>query len=98
MDAARIAHHEKPEVRQVTIGARRVPYWEVGAVSAPYGDGYFPSAAALAWAFHPPSTGTVGSGHGGGFDGGFDGGAGGLDTSGFGGFDGGGADGGGGSN
>lgn len=90
-DAARIAQNEKPEVRTVTIGTRRVPYWEAGSVFAPYGDGYFPSAALLAWAFHPPATGQ-GPGYHGGFDGGFDGGHGGFD----GGFDGGGGDGGGG--
>lgn len=78
-DAARIAEHELPEVRTVTIGSRRVPYWQAGAAFLPYAAGYFPSAGLLMWAFQAPaeagSGGDVASGTwGGGFDGsGFDG-------------------------
>jgi uncharacterized membrane protein YgcG len=90
-DAARVAAHEAPEVRTVTVRSRHVPYWEAGAAYLPYGEGYFASAAVMAWAFQPPSAGGSWSGPdggGGGFggEGGFDGG----------GFDGGGFDGGGG--
>ena len=102
-DAARVAAFEEPEVRKVTIGSRRIAYWQAGAAFQPYAEGYFPSAALIAWAFVPRPDGGLGglgglggySGYdGGGFGGGFDGG-GGFDSGG-GGFDGGG--GGGGSN
>lgn len=86
-DAARVAAHEEPEVRTVTIRSRTLPYWEAGAAYQPYGDGYFAHAAVMAWAFQAAADTGSWSGHGGGFDGGgFDGG----------GFDGGGFDGGGG--
>jgi hypothetical protein len=89
-DAARIAHHEAPEVRSVRIGSRQVPYWQAGKAFQPYGDGYFAGAAVMTWAFMSPID-QVGSGagldggwgfgmDGGGFDGGgFDGGGGGGD-------------------
>jgi hypothetical protein len=92
-DAARVAAHEDPEVRTVTIRSRQVPYWEAGAAYLPYGEGYFPRAAVMTWAFQPPADWGSWSGpDGGGFDGG------GFDGGGFdgGGFDGGGFDGGGG--
>ena len=87
-DAARVANHERVEVRTVTIGARKVPYWEAGSAYLPYGLGYFQGAAVMAWAFQTPAAAEVssgwhgGGGHGGGgfeggFDGGFDGGVGG---------------------
>jgi hypothetical protein len=40
-DAARVAAHEKPDVRYVEFGRRRVPYWEAGDALAPHGKGYF---------------------------------------------------------
>ncbi|MGI8986619.1 MAG: hypothetical protein ACR2GM_07490 [Nocardioidaceae bacterium] len=87
-DAARVAHHEAPDVRQVKIGSRVVPYWEAGSAYLPYGEGYFASAALMAWAFQPQAASWGGHefggdlGHGdlghGGFDsgGGMDGGGG----------------------
>lgn len=87
-DAARVAHHEAPEVRKVKIGSRLVPYWSAGAAYYPYSQGYFASAALLTWTFQPP----IATSGGAEFGGGFDGGSGGLDG---GGFDGGGLDGGG---
>jgi uncharacterized membrane protein YgcG len=89
-DAARVAAHEDPEVRTVTVRSRRVPYWEAGAAYLPYGEGYFASASVMAWAFqahvaNASSPGYDGAGWGGPDGGGFDGG----------GFDGGGGDGGG---
>ena len=75
------------------MGARTVPYWQAGAAFLPYGEGYFPSAGLLTWAFQAPGgqgggvTGGmwgggldgsgIGGGAGGGLDGGFDGGGGG---------------------
>ncbi|WP_459968369.1 hypothetical protein [Nocardioides pyridinolyticus] len=92
-DAARVAAHEDPEVRTVTIRSRRVPYWEAGGAYQPYGEGYFASAAVMTWAFQPPAVPDSWSGPDGGHGGGFD--VGGFDVGGFdvGGFDGGGGDG-----
>ena len=52
-DAARVAAHEKPHLRTVQLGDRRVPYWEAGAAFAPYGLGYFAASAGLAEVFDP---------------------------------------------
>lgn len=92
-DAARVAEHEEPEVRTVKIGSRTVPYWLAGSAYLPYSQGYFASAAGLAWVLAPPAF-EAGHAFGGahGAPGGYDGG-GGLDG---GGLDGGGFDGGGG--
>jgi hypothetical protein len=97
-DAARVANHELPEVRKVTLGSRTVPYWEAGAAYLPYAEGYFAGGAVMMWAFQPPAA-WGGGGHGGhggggndsgGYDGGFDGGGfdggGGYDGGGGGGF------------
>lgn len=88
-DAARVEAGQEPDVRMVTIGSRRVPYWEGGRAYMPYGEGYFLSGALaggemLAWAFVPPTPdpgyagghgGSSGhAGHDGSFSGGFDGG------------------------
>jgi hypothetical protein len=35
-DAARVAAHERPDVRRVWLGSRRIPYWEAGSAFAPY--------------------------------------------------------------
>ncbi len=55
MCASRVAQREKPEVRTVEIGTRKVPYWEAGAAYLPYSQGYFPAegsaAALLTWGF-----------------------------------------------
>lgn len=55
MCATRIKQREKPEIRTVQIGTRKVAYWEAGAAYLPYSQGYFPAeasaAAALTWAF-----------------------------------------------
>jgi hypothetical protein len=39
-DAARVAAKQRPEVRTVDLGARRVPYWEAGDAYQPYSSGY----------------------------------------------------------
>jgi hypothetical protein len=85
-DAARVAAHEDPEVRTVTIGSRSVPYWEAGAAYLPYGAGYFAGGAVMFWAFQPAIADPPSFGHDHGGAGGYDGG----------GYDGGGFDGGGG--
>jgi uncharacterized membrane protein YgcG len=83
-DADRVARHEAPDVRTVTVGARTMPYWAAGSAFLPYTQGYFAGTATLSWALRPGEvegapdkagyfgTGIVGSsGHfdGGGFDG-----------------------------
>ncbi len=92
--ATQLAAREKPEVRTVSIGGRRVPYWEAGASTAPYSRGYFPegsaAAASMAWMYFQPDSALAG---GGAF---FTGGIMPSDYGGVGGFDGGGYDGGGG--
>lgn len=99
--ATQLAAREKPEVLEVSIGPRRVPYWEAGASLGPYGRGYFPAdatavGATVAWIHTVPDAGS--GSHGAWFHGdsgghGFDGG--GFGGGGFGGGDGGGGDGGG---
>jgi hypothetical protein len=55
MCATRVKHKEKPEVRTVTVGSRRVAYWEAGAAYLPYSHGYFPgdatAVALMTWQF-----------------------------------------------
>ncbi len=94
MCATRVKEKEKPEIRMVTVGSRRLAYWEAGAAYMPYSQGYFPAeataAAAFTWAYgaayggaFSPGVGDVAHGNVGdfGFDGDFGGG-----------FDGGGGD------
>ena len=86
-DAARVKNHESPEIREVRIGSRTVPYWEAGAAFRPYVEGYFAHAATLGWAFQAPVA-SVGGGYGGGHHGGgHDGGGGGGHDGGGGGGD-----------
>ena len=98
--ATQVAAREKPEVRTVQIGDRRVPYWEAGSLFHPYSRGYFPGgedmSTAMAWMYLQPEWG---AGAAGGFSGGSMGdfGGGSMGDFGGGGFDGGGGgDGGGG--
>jgi hypothetical protein len=53
-DAARLRAGEKPEVREVEIGGRRVPYYEAGAAFAPYAEGYFVGMVATQSLFVAP--------------------------------------------
>jgi hypothetical protein len=90
-DAARVTAGDRPDVRYVSMGARRVPYWEAGSAYAPYAKGYFVgnwvgstyAAVAMfnATTFDPGSGGWLGGGAPAGLDGGaggaFDGGGGG---------------------
>ena len=71
MCASRVAQREKPEIRTVEIGNRKVPYWEAGAAYLPYSQGYFPgqgsAVAMVTWAFDTHFTEIVGhSDHSGG--------------------------------
>jgi hypothetical protein len=66
-DAARVEAGQEPHALMVTVGERRVPYWDAGRAYQPYGAGYFVSGAfaqgeVLAWAFVPP-VGDDGAGH-----------------------------------
>ena len=88
-DAARVAEHQPPDVRTVELRGRLVPYWQAGAATAPYTEGYFTGAAGMAWAWAvvtPPSVGgdpSFGGGGGGGdWMGGIGGDAGGGDVGG----------------
>jgi hypothetical protein len=46
-DVARHRAKEKPQVREVEVSGRRVPYYEAGDAFAPYGEGYFVGDAAI---------------------------------------------------
>jgi hypothetical protein len=73
MDLARLKAGEKPEIRMVEIGGRRLPYFDAGAAFFPYGEGYFMGHIATTTMFVVPTSwaGEGGSGLGwGGFDGG----------------------------
>ncbi len=69
-DAARVVARQKPDVRTVDIGTRRVPYWEAGAAYATYCEGYFTAGIAFTvqreHAFRSALMGGWGAGHFGG--------------------------------
>ncbi len=48
LDAARVANHERPEVREVYDGSGKVPYWEAGSAYEPYRSGYVTAELARA--------------------------------------------------
>lgn len=62
LDAERVRAGADPDVRQVMVGARRVPYWQGGPMYQPYARGYFGGFAPMDWMF-------MGMLFGGGFDG-----------------------------
>lgn len=81
--ATQVAARERPEVRTVQIGGRRVPYWEAGTALHPYSKGYFPDGelgGAMAWMYQRPDLAVGGAWAYGESFGGFDGG--GLDFGG----------------
>ena len=41
LDAERVTAGADPDVRQVMVGAQRMPYWQGGPAYAPYAAGYF---------------------------------------------------------
>jgi hypothetical protein len=51
LDAERVRAGADPDVRQVMIGTRRVPYWEGGRAYRPYAAGYFGGFGPLDWIF-----------------------------------------------
>ncbi len=51
LDADRVRAGADPDVRQVMIGTRRVPYWEGGRAYRPYAAGYFGGFGPLDWIF-----------------------------------------------
>jgi hypothetical protein len=51
LDAERVRAGADPDVRQVMVGTRRVPYWEGGAAYRPYAAGYFGGFGPLDWVF-----------------------------------------------
>jgi hypothetical protein len=46
-DVARFRAKEPPEIREVEVGGRRVPYFAAGDAFAPYGEGYFTGDSAI---------------------------------------------------
>jgi hypothetical protein len=76
LDAERIRAGADPDVREVTVGKQRVPYWQGGRAYEPYAVGYFAAFDPLTWLFlgsfafgnygvdESPGTGGDGAGHG----------------------------------
>ena len=51
LDAERVRAGAEPDVRQVMVGTRRVPYWEGGRAYRPYAAGYFGGFGPMDWIF-----------------------------------------------
>ena len=51
LDAERVRVGADPHVRQVMVGARRVPYWQGGPAYAPYAAGYYGAFGPMDWMF-----------------------------------------------
>ncbi|MGI8523422.1 MAG: hypothetical protein ACR2K3_08970 [Nocardioides sp.] len=51
LDAERVEAGAEPDIRQVMVGSRRVPYWQGGRAYQPYANGYFGSFGMLDWMF-----------------------------------------------
>lgn len=49
LDAERVRAGAEPDVRQVMVGPRRVPYWQGGRAYQPYAAGYFASWGPMDW-------------------------------------------------
>jgi hypothetical protein len=62
LDAERVEAGADPDIRQVMVGSRRVPYWQGGRAYQPYAQGYFGAFSPMDWMF-------MGMLFGGGFDG-----------------------------
>ncbi len=62
LDAERVRAGAEPDIRQVMVGSRRVPYWQGGRAYQPYAQGYFGGFGMMDMMF-------VGMLFGGGFDG-----------------------------
>ncbi len=62
LDAERVKVGAEPDIRQVMVGSRRVPYWQGGRAYQPYAQGYFGGFGMMDMMF-------MGMLFGGGFDG-----------------------------
>jgi len=51
LDAERVEAGAEPDIRQVMVGSRRVPYWQGGRAYQPYAQGYFGSFGPMEWMF-----------------------------------------------
>jgi hypothetical protein len=51
LDAERVKAGAEPDIRQVMVGTRRVPYWQGGRAYQPYAAGYFGGFGPLDWIF-----------------------------------------------
>ena len=51
LDAERVDVGADPDVRQVMVGSRRVPYWQGGRAYQPYAQGYFGAFGPMEWMF-----------------------------------------------
>jgi len=51
LDAERVRAGAEPDVRQVMVGSRRMPYWQGGRAYQPYAMGYFGAFAPMEWMF-----------------------------------------------
>ncbi len=51
LDAERVEAGADPDIRQVMVGSRRVPYWQGGRAYQPYAAGYFGSFGPMEWMF-----------------------------------------------
>jgi hypothetical protein len=51
LDAERVEAGADPDIRQVMVGSRRVPYWQGGRAYQPYAAGYFGTFGPMEWMF-----------------------------------------------
>ena len=51
LDAERVRAGAEPDIRQVMVGTRRVPYWQGGRAYQPYAAGYFGGFGPMDWIF-----------------------------------------------
>ncbi len=51
LDAERVSAGADPDIRQVMVGSKRVPYWQGGRAYQPYAMGYFGAFGPMEWMF-----------------------------------------------
>jgi hypothetical protein len=64
LDVERVRAGAEPDIRQVMVGTRRVPYWQGGPAYRPYAAGYFGGFGRLDWLFMGFAFNMVGDGLG----------------------------------